>query len=47
MVIKLVLIAGLARAVGLRWVTGVQAGLLLGAGENLASSSSAWPAQSI
>jgi len=30
--IKLALIAGLARAVGLRWVTGLQAGLLLGAG---------------
>jgi monovalent cation:H+ antiporter-2, CPA2 family len=30
--IKLVLVAGLARAVGLRWVTGLQAGLLLGAG---------------
>jgi CPA2 family monovalent cation:H+ antiporter-2 len=30
--IKLVLIAGLGRAVGLRWITGVQAGLLLGAG---------------
>jgi monovalent cation:H+ antiporter-2, CPA2 family len=30
--IKLVLIAGLARAVGLRWSIGVQAGLLLGAG---------------
>jgi monovalent cation:H+ antiporter-2, CPA2 family len=30
--IKLVLIAALARCVGLRWATGVQAGLLLGAG---------------
>ena len=30
--IKLALIAALARAIGLRWVTGVQAGLLLGAG---------------
>jgi CPA2 family monovalent cation:H+ antiporter-2 len=30
--IKLVPIAGLARAIGLRWVTGLQAGLLLGAG---------------
>jgi CPA2 family monovalent cation:H+ antiporter-2 len=30
--IKLVLIAGLARGFGLRWATGLQAGLLLGAG---------------
>jgi CPA2 family monovalent cation:H+ antiporter-2 len=30
--IKLLLIAALARGVGLRWITGVQAGLLLGAG---------------
>lgn len=30
--VKLVLIAGLARAFGLRWLTGLQAGLLLGPG---------------